>query len=75
MNYIKNKGINAYFDNNDILIDGFKVFGIGSKKFNNLEVFLIYIGINSNIDNIKKICNKSMKKIPKGLYEYGITVE
>ena len=34
-----------------------------------------FIGINTNLDHIKAICRKPMKKVPKGLSEYGITTE
>lgn len=31
--------------------------------------------MNVDLEDIKKICKKPMKKVPKGLSEYGITTE
>lgn len=31
--------------------------------------------MNTNLDHIKAICRKPMKKVPKGLSDYGITTE
>ena len=33
------------------------------------------ISMNVNLDHIKAICRKPMKKVPKGLSDYGITSE
>ena len=74
--WLLEKGIKAEFKDNDILIDGFKACGISFQSFfKGINVTLIHIGVNTNLENIKKICNKKMIKIPKGLSEYGITSE
>lgn len=79
MNYfvkwLKKKGIDAVIDNNDVLVDGCKCLGAGHKKHGVVDFSVIYIGVNPNVENIKKICNKPMIKEPKGLGAYGIDSE
>ena len=78
MNYVvdwlRKKNINAEIDRNDILVDGCKCLGIGHKRHGIVDFYTGYIGINPNIDNIKQICEKDMVKQPKGLGDYGITI-
>lgn len=71
----KERGLDATFDGNDILIDGYKISGLSATPYGNIQYSTIHIGINTNLDHIKAICRKPMKKIPKGLSEYGITTE
>lgn len=75
--WLQNKGLNAIKDNNDILIDNYKVYGMSNQGFffGGQKADFIHIGINTNLENIKEICTKPMIKIPKGLSEYGITTE
>ena len=73
--YYKTKGLDATFDGNDILIDGYKISGLSATPYDNIQYSTIHIGINTNLDDIKAICTKPMVKIPRGLSEYGITTE
>lgn len=76
--YLQEKGINAVQDNNDILVDNFKV---ASGCAINLEpdftrtFSAVQINVNCDTELIEQICTKPMKKIPKALSEYGITTE
>ena len=70
--WLCSKGLNAEIDKNDILVDGYKICGTGIKQYQEIDYSTIHIGINTNLENIKLICKKPMKKIPKGLIEYGI---
>lgn len=73
--WLKDKGLNADFVSNDIVVDGYKVCGMAITRHGRIDYTAGFIGINTNLDHIKAICKKSMVKIPKGLSEYGITTE
>lgn len=73
--WLKAKGLNAVYKDNDILIDDYKVCGTCITRYGRIDYTGIHIGINTNLESIKKICKKPMVKIPKGLSEYGITTE
>lgn len=57
---------------NDILIDGKKVVGFGSRMFGDILYTAIHISINIDLDLIQKICTKPMQKTPDGLINYQI---
>lgn len=73
--WLKGKGLNAERDNNDILVDGYKVCGTCITRYGRIDFSSAILGINTNIEHIKKICKKPMVKVPKGLSEYGITTQ
>lgn len=73
--WYKSKGLNATYEDNDVLIDGYKISGLSATPYGNIQYSTIHIGINTNLDHIKAICRKPMKKVPKGLSDYGITSE
>ena len=78
ISYLKEKGLNVSLVNNDIIID--EQFKVASYSSVNVGNNCIYTGVqctfNPNVEDIKNICKyKPMKKIPKGLSDYGITNE
>lgn len=79
INWLKEKGINANTDNNDVMIGGKKVIGAVStmlpEPYEGWVCFLASISINSDSELINQICTKPMKKIPGALSDYGITTE
>lgn len=75
VDWLKAKGLNAVYTDNDVLIDDCKVCGTCVTRYGRIDYTGIHIGINTNLDHIKAICRKPMKKVPKGLSEYGITTE
>ena len=75
VNWLKEKGFNAKIENNDILIDGYKVCGLCITRYGRIDFSSAILSINVNLDHIKSICKKPMVKVPKGLSEYGITTE
>ena len=75
VDWLKNKGLNADFVSNDIVVDGYKVCGMCITRYGRIDYTAGFIGVNTNLDHIKAICKKRMKKVPKGLSEYGITSE
>lgn len=75
LNWLRNKGLNAEYVDNDILVNGYKVCGICVNRYGRIDYTGGIIGINTNLEHIKTICRKPMKKVPKGLSEFGITTE
>ena len=75
VNWLKSKGLNAEFTDNDILVDGYKVCGMAITRYGRIDYTAGFIDIDTNLDHIKAICKKPMVKVPKGLGEYGITTE
>ena len=73
--YLKNKWLNAEAVSNDILIDGYKVFGWSSNYYSqyNATFISIHFTMSANLELIKKVCIKPMNKVPKGLSEFGVT--
>jgi hypothetical protein len=76
--YLIEKGLNATLEDNDIMVDGYKVASGCSinlpptfeRTFSSAQIC-----INCDLETIKNICLKPMNKTPKGLSEYGITTE
>ena len=74
--YLKEQGLNSVRqDNNDVLVDDYKVASGCESSYNNLHYMGYQISINQDMEIIEHACNKEMIKVPKGLYEYGITTE
>ena len=75
LDWLKAKGLNAEYISNDILVDGHKVCGMCITRYGCIDYTGGIISVNVNLEHIKQICRKPMKKVPKGLSEYGITSE
>lgn len=60
---------------NDILVDGKKVVGFGSRMFGGILYTAIHISVNIDLDLIRKICTKPMQKTPDGLINYQINTK
>jgi len=74
--YLNLKGINAEIQDNDLMVDGvYKVASHASALIDGFCYTTVHVSINANIPLIKLVCTKPMKKIPKGLSEFGITAE
>lgn len=75
LDWLKAKGLNAVYESNDILVDGYKVCGMCITRYGRIDYTGGIISMNVNLGHIKQICKKPMKKTPKGLSEYDITTE
>lgn len=75
IDWLKAKGLNATYESNDVLVDGYKVCGLCVTRYGRIDYTAGFIGVNTNLDHIKAICKKPMVKVPKGLSEFGITTE
>lgn len=73
--YLTKKGLNTFYDGNDVLVDGYKVCGICTTPYGDITYTAAFIGLNTKLEHIKLICKKPMIKIPKGLNDYNITTE
>lgn len=75
LEWLKARGMNAVLDDNDILVDGYKVCGLCITRYGRIDFSSAILSVNVNLDHIKAICKKPMVKVPKGLSEWGITTE
>lgn len=75
LNWLHSKNIDAEFTGNDILIDGYKTIAFNHIRHGRIDHSGVFFSVNPNLEDIKIICTKPMEKVPKGLSEYGITVE
>ena len=74
--YLKNKGLSSVRqDNNDVLVDDFKVASGGEIMVGEWNYMGFQISVNQDIEAIENICIKKSLKKPKALSEYGITTE
>ena len=73
--YLKDeKNLNSVrCDNNDVLVDGFKVASAVETTINGWQYMSFQASLHQDIETIKNVCNKPMVKVPKGLSDYGIT--
>lgn len=72
---LKANNHDAILEGNDILVNGRKVVGFGSRMFGKILFTAIQVSIDINLDLIKSICTKPMTKMPDGLKNYGITTQ
>ena len=74
--YLKVIGLDSVRqDNNDVLVNGYKVASGCESIVNGFKYMGYQISINQDIELIKHVCNKEMVKEPKGLGEFGVTTE
>ena len=73
--YLSEKFIPVYRDNNDIMVDGKKLFGTMSTPYNGNYYEGLFLSFRPDIETIQKVCKKEMKKVPVGLAEFGVTPE
>lgn len=73
--WLRERGLNAEYVSNDILVDGFKVCGMCVTRYGRIDYTGGIISMNVNLNHIRALCKKPMVKVPRGLYDYGITTE
>lgn len=71
--FLKTKGVNAYLEGNDVLIDGFKIASYMRAYIDGCWNTACHISVGMDLGLIERVCTKEMYKIPKGLKDYGIT--
>lgn len=78
MDFLKRNGVRFTVDpisGNDIMIGDKKVLGTTSKRIDGGYYEGLFFSFNPDVDIIKSICTKEMKKEPIGLAQFGITPE
>ena len=76
IDYLVARGLDASLAKNDIVIDTIYKVGSHSRvQYGPILYSAFHISINVDLELIKAVCMKPMKKIPKGLSDYGITSE
>jgi lipoate-protein ligase A len=75
--YLKSRGLNAETKNNDVLVDGYKVFGWASHYYKEYDAIYItaHFTLTVDVELIKNVCTKPMNKVPRGLTDFGIMRE
>ena len=69
------KGLRPQIDNNDILINNYKVASWSTKKLKENILIAVVASVNLDMELIQNICLKTMDKVPKALSDFGITSE
>lgn len=69
------KNLYVEIENNDILVDGYKVASWAYKDVQGGIYTAMHISMSVNMESIKNICKKEMKKVPKGLNDFGVYEE
>lgn len=69
------KNVHIKIEDNDILAEGYKVASYAYRKVDGGVYTAMHISMSINMESIKNICKKEMKKVPKGLNDFGITEE
>lgn len=72
---LKANGHDAVVADNDLLVNGKKVVGFGSRMFGRILYTAIQVSVDVNMGLIRTICTKPMMKTPDGLKNYGITTQ
>ena len=74
--YLKSKELtSARLDNNDILVDDYKVASGGEITINGYQYMGYQISINQDLTAIDNICVEKSTKTPKALSDYNITTQ
>lgn len=69
------KNVPLKIENNDLLCDGYKCASWAYRTVPGGIYTAMHISMSVNLESIKKICKKEMRKVPKGLNDFGITNE
>lgn len=68
-----NNNLDAKFEKNDLLIEGYKTASYSYRTIGNgLTYLAMHISMKVDLELIKNICKKEMKKVPRGLNDFGI---
>lgn len=68
------KNVHTELKDNDLLCQGYKVGSWAYRPLDNEKIYTaMHISMSVNMESIKNICKKEMKKVPKGLNDFGVT--
>lgn len=69
------RNLTAEISENDLLVEGYKVASYSYRSLPGGVYTAIHISMSVDMELIKNICKKEMKKVPKGLNDFGIYEE
>ena len=73
---LRERGAVVELDHNDVLADGKKVASWANAAYTDGFIQTVaHFSVTVDLDLIRRICTKPMKKVPGALSEYGITAE
>lgn len=72
---LSEKGFESEIAGNDLLVEGKKVIGCGSRKFGEIVFGAMHISLEDNTELINKICTKVCIKTPTGLKQYNLSTQ
>lgn len=74
---LETRGLHAENTGNDVTVDGYKIAGYAETRMADTDYFQygIHISMHVDVNEINHICQKPMKKIPRGLADFGLTRE
>ena len=72
---LSEKGFESEITGNDLLVEGKKVLGCGSRKFGEIVFGAMHISLENNTELINKICTKTCIKTPTGLKQYNLSTQ
>lgn len=74
--FLQKNGINVEINGNDFIVDGqFKTASFVNTYINETYLTFFHIPVSVDLEKIRNVCKKEMKKVPKGLSEYGLTAK
>lgn len=73
---LKEKNLDLVYNNNDFLIDGYKIMGSFGQKINkDYYIYVVCMNIKDSSEVIKNVCLKESTKEPRALEYYGISTK
>lgn len=73
---LNSRNVKFAIENNDLLCDGYKVASFAYRALPNGMIYTaMHLSMSVNLELIKNICKKEMRKVPKGLNDFGIYEE
>lgn len=75
VNCFQSYDMDVYMDGNDIMMNGCKLFGTMRTKINDMYYEGMFVSFTNNIEIIKNVCKKPMKKHPLGISDKRIRNE
>ncbi len=73
---LKEKNLDLIYDNNDFLIDGYKIMGSFAQQIDtNYFIYVVCMSIEDSDEIIKNVCLKNSTKKPRALSYYNISVK
>lgn len=73
--WLQEKCINAYTQDNDLIVSGKKCGSWAKMRNGNYSQTVVHFSVNIDEEIVNDICKKQSKKIPGALSQYGVSAE